>query len=159
MKKGFIKGEGLRPLRTNSSQISFERNTRNFQNRLLERGYPAAILRKYLCKVKFADGKTALQQRNKSARKKTSTFGLAQYHPALPNLKRILMEKGHLVQNQQRLREILKEPPLISYRKGKSLKDLLVRASSEGQHITSNTTKCRSRVMPVAYFNQNFYLS
>ena len=75
VKKGFIKGEGLRPLRTNSSQISFERNTRNFQNRLLERGYPAAILRKYLCKVKFADGKTALQQRNKSARKKTSTFG------------------------------------------------------------------------------------
>ena len=75
VKKGFIKGEGLRPLRTNSSQISFERNTRNFQNRLSERGYPAAILRKYLCKVKFADGKTALQQRNKSARKKTSTFG------------------------------------------------------------------------------------
>ena len=68
------------------------------------------------------------------------------------------MEKGHLVQNQQRVREILKEPPLISYRKGKSLKDLLVRASSEG-HKTFNTTKCRSRVMPVAYFNQNFYLS
>ena len=45
VKKGFIKG-GLRPLRTNSSQISFERNIRNFQNRLLERGYPAAILRK-----------------------------------------------------------------------------------------------------------------
>ena len=33
-----------------------------------------------------------------------------------------------MAQNQQRLREIFKEPPLISYRKGKSLKDLLVRA-------------------------------
>ena len=37
------------------------------------------------------------------------------------------MGKWHLIQNQQRLREIFKEPPLISYRKGKSLKDLLVR--------------------------------
>ena len=38
VKKGFIKGEALRLLRTNSSQITFERNIRNFQNRLLERG-------------------------------------------------------------------------------------------------------------------------
>ena len=127
VKKGFIKGEALRLLRTNSSQITFERNIRNFHNRLLERGYPAAILRKYLSEVKFANRKTALQQRNKSACKKLLPF-VTQYHPALPSLKRILMGKWHLIQNQQRLREIFKEPPLISYRKGKSLKDLLVRA-------------------------------
>ena len=92
---------------------------------MLERGYPAAILRKYLSEVKFADRKTALQQRNKSARKKLPF--VTQYHPALASLRRILMEKWHLIQNQQRLREIFKEPPLIFYCKGKSLKDLLVR--------------------------------
>ena len=37
------------------------------------------------------------------------------------------MGKWHLVQNQQRVREIFKETPVISYSKGKSLKDLLVR--------------------------------
>ena len=47
VKKGFIKGEALRLLRTNSSQITVERNNANFQNRLLESGSPAAILRKY----------------------------------------------------------------------------------------------------------------
>ena len=51
---------------------------------------------------------------------------VTQYHPALPSLKRILMGKWHFAQNQQRLREIFKKPPLISYLKGKSLKDLLV---------------------------------
>ena len=127
MKKGFIKGEALRLLRTNSSQITFERNIRNFHNRLLERGYPAAILRKYLSEVKIANRKRALQQRNKSAGRKLLPF-VTQYHLALPNLKRTLMGKWHLIQNQQRLREIFKEPPVISYRKGKSLKDLLVRA-------------------------------
>ena len=64
---------------------------------------------------------------NKSARKKLLPF-VTQYHPALPSLKRIQVGKWHLIQNQQRLREIFKEPPLISYRKGKSLKDLLVKA-------------------------------
>ena len=90
VKKGFIKGEALRLLRTNSSQITFERNIRNFQNRLLERGYPAAILRKNLSEVKFADGKTALQQRDKSAGKKLLPF-VTQYDPGLPTLKKILV--------------------------------------------------------------------
>jgi len=36
--------------------------------------------------------------------------------------------KWHLIQNQPLLREIFKEPPLISYKKGKSLRDILVRA-------------------------------
>ena len=62
VKKGFIKGEALRLLRTNFSQITFERNSRNFQNRLLERGSPAAILRKYLSEVRFADKKTGLNR-------------------------------------------------------------------------------------------------
>ena len=82
VKKGFIKGEALRLLRTNSSQITFERDIRNFYNRLLERGY----------EVKFADRKTALQQRNKSESKKLLPFA-TQYHPALPSLKRIHMWK------------------------------------------------------------------
>ena len=40
----------------------------------------------------------------------------------------LLLHFTYLIQIQQRLREIFKEPPLISYRRGKSLKDLLVRA-------------------------------
>ena len=89
MKKGFIKVEALRLQRTNSSQITFEKNIRNFHNRQLERGYPAAILRKYIPEMKFSDRKTALQQRNKSTRKKLLPF-VTQYHPALPSLKKIL---------------------------------------------------------------------
>ena len=53
---------------------------------------------------------------------------VTQYHPALPNLKKILMGKWHLIQNQPHLRNIFKEPTLISYRKAKSLKDTLERA-------------------------------
>ena len=66
-------------------------------------------------------------QKNKTAPKKTLPF-ITQYHPALPNLKDTLMGKWHLIENQPQLREIFKEPPIISYRKGKSLKDILVKA-------------------------------
>ena len=39
-----------------------------------------------------------------------------------------VMKKWNLIQNQPFLRQIFKEPPIISYKKGKSLKDMLVRA-------------------------------
>ena len=69
----------------------------------------------------------SLAQKNKAARKKILPF-VTQYHPALPKLKDILMGKWHLLDNQPQLRNIFKEPPIISYCKGKSLKDILVKA-------------------------------
>ena len=49
--KGFIKGEALRLLRTNSSQTIFEENIRNFSTRLKNRGYPATTEEKHLSEV------------------------------------------------------------------------------------------------------------
>ena len=46
--KGFLKGEALRLLRTNSSHLTFEENTKNFERRLKNRGYPANIVEKHL---------------------------------------------------------------------------------------------------------------
>ena len=40
------------------------------------------------------------------------------------------MNKWHLIQNQPLLWQIFKEPPIISFKKGKSLKDTLVRAKN-----------------------------
>ena len=85
------------------------------------------LVRKELSEVKFTDRKSVLKQNNKAACKRILPF-VTQYHPALPRLKNILMEKWYLIQNQPTLREIFKEPPIFSYRSGKSLKDLLVKA-------------------------------
>ena len=126
VKKGFVKGEALRLLRTNSSKVMFEENIKNFRTRLTSRGYPNNLVDKILSEVKFAERKNALTQKQK-AHKKILPF-VTQFHPSLPCLKNILTEKWHLIQNQPLLREIYKEPPLISYRKGKSLKDMLVKA-------------------------------
>ena len=44
IKKGFIKGEALRLLRTNSSKLIFEEKIRNFKSHLLQRGYPEDLI-------------------------------------------------------------------------------------------------------------------
>jgi len=116
--KSFTKGEALRLLRTNSLPLTFEGNIKNFEKRFLNRGCPTCVVEKHLSEVKFSDRKASLKQKNRDARTRILPF-VTQYHAGLPNLKTLLTRKWHLVQNQ---------PQLISYRKGKSLKDILVRA-------------------------------
>ena len=130
VKKGFVKGEALRLLIKNSSKVVFEENIENFKTRLVSRGYPSNLVDKILSEVNFADRKNALTQKQK-VHKKILPF-VTQFQPSLPCLKNILMDKWHLIQNQPLLREIYKEPPLISYRKGKSLKDMLVKQNYKG---------------------------
>jgi len=125
--KGFIKGEASRLLRTNSSQSIFEENLRNFAVRLKNRGYPAATVEKHLSEIKFSERKASLSNKNRTAQKKILPF-VTQYDPALPDIKETLMRKWHLIQNHP-LRNIFKESPLLPYRKGKSLKDILVKAN------------------------------
>ena len=38
------------------------------------------------------------------------------------------MKHWQLIENQPLLRQIYKEPPIISYKRGRSLKDILVKA-------------------------------
>ena len=64
VKRGFIKGEALRLLRTNSSKTLFEEMIKNFKKQLQERGYPESFIQNTLSEVNFEDRKLALQQKN-----------------------------------------------------------------------------------------------
>ena len=133
--KGFIKGEALRLLRTNSSERTFEENIRQFKRRLRARGYRDNLSERILSGVKFSERMSALQNKQKT-HKRILPF-VTEYRPSVPNLKNILMKKWHLIENQPVLKEIFKDPPILSYRKGRSLKDILVRAKIWRSSITN----------------------
>ena len=52
-KKGFVKDEALRLLRTNSLNKTFEENITSFKKHLTKRGYPQNLVNKTLPEVKF----------------------------------------------------------------------------------------------------------
>ena len=72
VKKGFVKEEALRLLRTNSSKVMFEENIKNFKTRLTSRGYPYKLVEKILSEVKFAERKNALTQKTESAQENST---------------------------------------------------------------------------------------
>jgi len=125
-KKGFIKGEALRLLRTNSVKENFNKCKQDFEQRLCNRGYPTALVHKILTEVQFSDRTEAL--RNKTKKAKEILPFVTTYNLATPNLKKILMKHWHTIQRQPRLAHIFNQPPIVSYKKEKSLKDILVRA-------------------------------
>ena len=63
-KKGFIKAEALRLLRTNSVRENFEqKKNRDFEHRLCQRGYPLTLVKEILTEVKFTDRKEATRKK------------------------------------------------------------------------------------------------
>ena len=126
VKKGFIKGEALRLLRTNSVKEIFELRKLEFLTRLIERGYPKELAEKILAEVHFSLRSKALQ--NKTATSNSVLPFVTTFNPATPNLKKILMKHWHLITENNKLAQTFPRPPIVAYRKEKSLKDILVRA-------------------------------
>ena len=122
-----IETKAIRLLRTNSSEKNFQEATCNFKTRLEARGYPKSLIKKTLSEVSFAKRQTALKKQKQKTKCKIMLF-VTTYHPGVKNLKQILMQHWSLIQNQPLLKTIYKTPPIISYKRGKSLKDILVRA-------------------------------
>ena len=71
---------------------------------------------------------SALQNKRKTRKRILPV--VTEYRPPVHNFKNILISNSiySVRQNKPLLREIYKEPPLLSYRKGRSLKNALVRA-------------------------------
>ena len=138
VKRGFIKGEALRLLKTNSSETMFEDNLSKFTSRLIKRGYPIKLIRRTLSDVNFATSQSILTsqtsillQDSRLYKNKTRKRGLpfvTTYQPSVRHLKKILMLNWDLIQNQPLLNTIFRNPPIIAYKRGTSFKDMLVRA-------------------------------
>jgi len=92
----------------------------------LTRGYPENFIQTTLSEVTFEDRNQALRQKQKQ-NKRILPF-VTQYHPAVPNLKPVLVNSWHFITQQPLLNNIFKEPPLISSKRGRSLKEILVYA-------------------------------
>ena len=68
VKKGFIKGETQRLLRTNSVKKKFESSKRDFKFRLLERGQPQKLVNKIQAEVDFSSRNNALKYKPKTSK-------------------------------------------------------------------------------------------
>jgi len=88
VKRGFIKGEAIKLLRTNSSEKNFQEAMCNFKTRLEARGYPKSLIEKTLSEVSFAERQTVLKKQTKKTKCKIVPL-VTTHHRGVKNLKQI----------------------------------------------------------------------
>ena len=87
---------------------------------------PKSFAEDILSEIKFSTRNTALQNEPKIS-KKSIPF-VTTFNPVTENLKKILMKHWHLIAGNHNLAQIFQNPPVVAYRKDKTMKDYLVRA-------------------------------
>ncbi|XP_068720163.1 uncharacterized protein [Montipora capricornis] len=91
VKRGFIKGEAIRLLSTNSSKTKFQEAISNFKTRLEASGYPKNLIDGTLSEVKFSGRPSTLRKQTKKTHERILPF-VTTYHPAVQYLKQLLMQ-------------------------------------------------------------------
>jgi len=113
VKKGFYQRRGL----------AFTENKLEFLTRLLERGYRRELTKKILAEVNFSSRSEALL--NKITTSNNVLPLVTTFNPATPNLEKSPLKHWHLITENNKLAETFPKPPIVAYRKDKSLKDIL----------------------------------
>ena len=101
-----------------------------FKQSLEARGYPENIIERCLSGVSFASWQSAFKHTQKPKGHERLLPFVTTYHPAVKNLKQILMEQWSLIHNQPLLKIDFTKPPIFFYEKRKSLQNMLVRAKN-----------------------------
>ena len=73
--------------------------------KLQNRGYPCNLVEKLVSEIKFTRRGSVLKANNKT--QKDILPCVTQYQPSVPNLKKALLTKCHLIRNQPQLRQIV----------------------------------------------------
>jgi len=105
IRRGFIKREAIRLLRTNSSKTTFEECLANFKWRLEARGYPRKYIERSLSEVIFDSRQSALKPQKQKKRQRLLPF-VTTYHPTVKKVNEIMMENWNSIENQPLLKTI-----------------------------------------------------
>ena len=101
--------------------------------------------RKHIPKASIKTRQDCLKTTKQRKNHRTPFF--VTYHPSLPQLSTILKQNIKILQNSKTCKEVFPDVPILSYRRPKNLRDILVRARIK-RDTPSNPTgtyKCHSR--------------
>ena len=111
---------------------------------LISRNYNPKIIEQAFQKVKKVERIKALERVERVKEKKTPL--VTKFHPNLPSLSKIIRKHwGVMVNHDPRLQRIFPKPSVVAYRRGKNLRDLLVRAKLSSRRKSTRKSNGYSR--------------
>ena len=117
----------LRIRRICSNTTDFKDHCDKLTMRLRSRGYKMGLIKDGIRKASNITRAEALSpSNNEQETKQDRVIFSTTYNPMLPNMKDKLDELQPILQASDRCKEVFKEPPIIAYRRNRSLNDIIV---------------------------------
>ena len=117
-------GLGIRAKRICSEDEDYSVRRTEIKTQLRKRGYTNDMVEKQLKKVDNLDRKNLLQYNTKKQNNHVPL--VITYSKALPNIHEILKKNMKILYNSEKMKRIFDEPPIVSYKRDKNIKDILV---------------------------------
>ncbi|KAL9966489.1 hypothetical protein ACROYT_G024571 [Oculina patagonica] len=114
----------LRLRRICSTNNYFENRIKELHAILLERGYKNRLVKESITRARSKTREEALHTDNNNLNSNRVPL-VVTYNPALPNLHKILSQAHQLLHVSPRCRDAFRDPPLVAYRKGRNLSQIL----------------------------------
>ena len=130
-KKSIPYSQALRLNRICSENSFFDKRCDELEGWLIKRGYNQAMVREQVLRARSFTREELLDRDHvntaNSKPKNPITFNIT-YHPSFQKVSRILKEKHLLLAPNEEHKKVFDRVPLVGFKRGKSLKDFLVRA-------------------------------
>ena len=138
--------QALRLNRICSETSEFDKRCNELEEWLIKRGYNERLVRQKVLDARAFSRKDLLF-RERFEKKEKITFNLI-FHPAFQYIHKILRRMHVILKCDKTHKEVFHDAPIVGFRKGKSLKDMLVRAKvpplviNKGQSIGCLGNRC-----------------
>jgi len=126
--KGIPYGQALRIRRIVSDDDVFEGRCTELKNWLRKRGYPDGMIDEQIDRAKSVD-RTELLERDRVREENKRDILVLSYHPCLSKKVHSIVKNAYpILQSDAEHRRVFSDLPMVTYRRAKSLGDILVRA-------------------------------
>ena len=144
VKRAIPRGLGMRIKRICSNQRDYHRHKQRLFDRLKERGYPAGELSAELEKVDRMERADLLGRtgRRKGKKEDGRVPMVVTFSSFLPDIRAIMRENRYILKKSSRLSAIFQKDPMVAFKRGSNLKDLLVHKKTRDALRTRGRQDC-----------------
>lgn len=139
-KKSIPYGQALRLNRICSEQSSFDKRCNQLESWLINRGYKEDLVREQVLKARKFNRNCLLDKGPRPVNKERKLILNITYHPKIAKLRKILTKIHLILTPNKEHQKVFSNVPILGFKKGKSLRDILVRAKVR-QPVTESICK------------------
>ena len=143
-KRAIPKGLGIRLKRICSNQPDYQRHRGKLIERLIERGYPREEVTTELEKVDRTRKDNLFERRRKKDKKcdEGRVPMVLTFSSFLPDISAIMRKNRSMLHRSEKLRKNFQKDPMVAYKRGSNLRDILVHRKTRRALTTRGRQDC-----------------